>query len=104
MYTFMKLQTNHSCGGVKLRLSLQCVICWWHLELKEECVLQLTTKFGRSVKIKAIQELEWGIRCVISDISSWKLCKDGSTSKYVPSAVVLSRQRSDVKITKKYGK
>ena len=28
-----------------LRLSLQCVIWWWHLELKEECVTQLTTKF-----------------------------------------------------------
>ena len=51
---------------------------------------QLTTKFGWSVKIKSIQELECGGRCVGSDISWWKLCKDVSASKCVPSVVLSS--------------
>ena len=65
------------------------------MEFKEECVLQLTTKFGWSVKIKSIQELEWGSRCVGSDISWWKLCKDASASKCVPFVVVLSSFHQD---------
>ena len=46
--------------------------------------------FGWSVKTKSIQELEWVGRYVGSDISWWKFCKDGSASKCVPSAVVIS--------------
>ena len=65
------------------------------LEFKEECVPQLTTKFGWSVKIKSIQELEWGSRCVGSDISWWKLCKDVSASKCVSSIFVLSLFHQD---------
>ena len=57
---------------------------------KEACVPQLTTTFGWSVKIKSIQELDWGSRCVGSDTSWWKLCKDVRASKCIPSAVVLS--------------
>ena len=60
------------------------------MESKEECVPQLTTKFGWSVKIESIQELEWGSRYVSSDISWWKLCKDVSASKCVTFVVVLS--------------
>ena len=48
------------------------------MELREACVPQLTTKFGWSVKIKSVQELDWGSRCVGSDISWWKLYKDVS--------------------------
>ena len=38
------------------------------MEFKKECVLQSTAKFGWSVKIKSIQELEWGSRCVGSGL------------------------------------
>ena len=62
---------------------------------KEGCVPQLTTKFGWSVKIKSIQELEWGSRCVGSDISWWKFSKDVSASKCVPSLFVLSSFHQD---------
>ena len=75
-------------------LSLQCVMWWWHLEFKEY-VPQLTTTFGWSVKIKSVQELEWDSTSVGSDITSWKLRKDVSASKYVPSIVVLSSFNQD---------
>ena len=65
------------------------------LEFKEECVPQLTTKFGWSVKIKSIKELEWGSRCVASDVIWWKFFKYVSASKFVPSAVVLSSFHQD---------
>ena len=42
------------------------------------------------MKIKSIQELDWGSRCVGFDTSWWKLYKDIRASKCVPSAVVLS--------------
>ena len=73
-----------------LRLSLQCVIWWWHLVFKVECVPQLTTKLGWLVKIKSIHELELDSVCVCSDITWSKLCNDVSASKCVPSVVVLS--------------
>ena len=72
------------------RLSLQCVIWWWHLLFKVECVPQLTTKLGWLVKIKSIHELELDNMCVGSDKSWSKLCNDVSASKCVPSVVVLS--------------
>ena len=59
------------------------------MEFKEACVPQLTTKFGWSVKIKSVQELDWGSRCAGSDISWWKLYKEIWVSTYVPSAVIL---------------
>ena len=59
------------------------------MEFKEACVPQLTTKFGWSVKSKSTQELDWGSRCVSSDISWWKLYKEVRASTCVPSAVVL---------------
>ena len=60
------------------------------MEFKEACVPQSTTKFGWSVKIKSVQDLDWVSRCVGSDTSWWKLCKDVRASKRIPSAVVLS--------------
>ena len=57
-----------------LRLSLQCIIWWWHLVFKVGCVPQLTTKLGWLVKVKLIQELE---------------------SKCVPSVLVLSSFHQD---------
>ena len=65
------------------------------MEFKEECVPQLASTFGWSVKIKSVQELEWGSRCVGSDIIWWKLCKDVSGSKCVPYVVVLSSFHQD---------
>ena len=63
-----------------LRLSLQCIIWWWHLVFKVGCVPQLTTKLGWLVKVKLIQELE---------------------SKCVPSVLVLSffHQDDDLALT-----
>ena len=78
-----------------LRLNLQCIIWWWHLVFKVECVPQLTTKLGWLVKIKSIQELELGSMCVGSDISWSKLCNDVRASKCVPSVVVLSSFHQD---------
>ena len=49
--------------------------------IKEACLPQLATKFGWSVRIKSIQEIEWGCSCVGSDISWWKLCEDARASK-----------------------
>ena len=69
------------------------------MEIKEACVPQLTTKFGWSMKIRSIQELDWGSRCVGSDISWWKLCKDVNAFKCVPSAVVLSFFHQDNDLT-----
>ena len=92
-----------SCGGGYLmrRLSLQCVIWWWHLVFKVECVPQLPTKLGWQVKIKSIHELELDSLCVGSDISWSKLCNDVSASKCVPSVVVLSsfHQVEDLALT-----
>ena len=59
------------------------------MEFKEKCLPQLTTKFGWSMKIKSIQELEWGSTCMGSDITWWKLSKDVNSSKCVTSVVVL---------------
>ena len=47
------------------------------------------------MKIKSIQEIEWGSRCVGSDISWWKLWKDVCASKVVPFAVVLPSFHQD---------
>ena len=97
IFAFLQSQTNHSYGGGYsiLRLSLQCVIWWWHLEFKETCLPQLTAKFGWSAKSKSIQELDWGSRCVGSDISWWKLYKEVRVSTCAPSAVVLSFFQQD---------
>ena len=48
--------TVHMEGDIQYwdyTISLHCVIWWWDSEFKE-CVPQLTTKFGWSVKIKSI--------------------------------------------------
>ena len=76
--------------------------------IKEECVLQLTSKFGWSVKLKLIQELEWGNKCVGSDISWWKLCKDVKVPRImvnkelVLEAVLYSTLRSSSKSDRKF--
>ena len=67
------------------------------MEFKGEFVPQLTTLFGWSVKIKSVQEQEWGSRCVGSDIRWWKLCKDLNTYNCVPSIALPSfHQDEDV--------
>ena len=69
------------------------------MEFKEKCVLHLTAKFAWSVKINSIKDLERGSRCMGSDISWWKLCKDVSASKCVTSVVVLSSFHQDKDLT-----
>ena len=85
-------------------LSLQCVIWWWHLVFKVECVPQVTTKLGWLVKIKLIPELELDTMCVGFDISWSKLCNDVRTSKCVPSVVVLSFFHQDENLALKSSK
>ena len=73
-----------------IRLSLQYVICWWHLGFRDECAPLSSTKFDWSVEIKSIQEVEVGRRWVGSVMSWWKSCKNVRASRRAPSTVVLS--------------
>ena len=59
-------------------------------EIQRRMCTTVNSMFRGSVKMKSIHELEWGSRCVGCDISWWKLCKDVSASKCVPSVVLSS--------------
>ena len=55
-------------GCSTVRLYLQKVIWWWQLGCKERWKPLSVTKFVWSVKIRLIQDNEFGRRCVGSDI------------------------------------
>ena len=84
-----------------VRLHLQQVIQWWHLGCKERWTPPSTIKFGWSVKIRSIQDDEFGRRCVESDINCCNPYGIASDSVWGPLRDVISSHHHDLDLALK---
>ena len=91
-------QTSLSYGGVysTLRIYLEKVIWSWQLGYKEGWTPLSATKFGWSVKIRSMQDDEFGRRCVGSDINWCNPHDFVSDSSWAPSWDVISSHHHDL--------
>ena len=88
---FLKFLTRRWYGGgySTLRFNLENVIWWRQFSFKEGWVPQSIIYLGWSVKIKSIQDVDWGNIWVASEINCLKPCVVVKGSFRVPLMLVM---------------
>ena len=82
--------------NIQSRLNLQEIICWWQSGCEEGWKPLLTAKLGWPVKMRSVQDNEFGNKRVGSDIICCSPCTVVNDSMSVPSGDVVSFGHHDL--------